>query len=162
MLWKIVKTTSRESWLIPSCWSLHSTISRRKSSMWCLKVKMLSGRNDQKYETLKATTICFRRSLGKLAPVIINSVLNSSDMIFRLVTLKLRGWLLQNYFPFQLWYLDPRFRYLYSDSTGRGRPNNSHWAWKKTFQVDIIMHQNIEFWICQAQGQTWNVTSKLM
>ena len=59
--------------------------------MWCLKVKMLSGRNDQKYETLKATTICFRRSLGKLAPVIINSVLNSSDMIFRLVTLKLRG-----------------------------------------------------------------------
>ena len=45
----------------------------------------------QKYETLKATTICFRRSLGKLAPVIINSVLNSSDMIFRLVTLKLRG-----------------------------------------------------------------------
>ena len=63
--------------------------------MWCLKVKMLSGRNTHKNETLKASTICFRRSLGKLAPVIINSVLNSSDMMFRLAPLKLGGCLLK-------------------------------------------------------------------
>ena len=45
-----MKTTGRESWLIPSCWSHHSTISRRKSSRWGLKVKMLSGRNNYKYK----------------------------------------------------------------------------------------------------------------
>ena len=44
-------------------------------------------------DMLEAATICFRRSLGKLAPVIINSVLNSSDMMFRLAPLKLGWWM---------------------------------------------------------------------
>ena len=35
--------------------------------------------------TMMNFNIFFRRSLGKVAPVIINSVLNSSDMMFRLV-----------------------------------------------------------------------------